>query len=84
MAHSCAQIFAICSGIGFGVVISYGRNIDTMDQHQKQNANQAVEQFTDSTHQVFRTMAHRTVSLQESNLRLAQNFFNNWMEQVNK
>jgi len=55
-----------------------------MDQHQKQNANQAVEQFTDSTRQVFRTMAHRTVSLQESNLRLAQNFFNNWMEQVNK
>jgi hypothetical protein len=54
-----------------------------MDQHQKQNANQAVEQFTDSTHQAFRTMADRTVSLQESNLRLTQNFFHNWIEQVN-
>ena len=49
-----------------------------MDQNQ--NANQAVEQFTDSTHQAFRTMAHRTVSLQESNLRLAQNFFHNSIE----
>ncbi|HEX8260860.1 MAG TPA: hypothetical protein VF558_11260 [Rubrobacteraceae bacterium] len=54
-----------------------------MDQHQKQNANQAVEQFTDSTHQAFRTMADRTVALQESNLRLTQNFFHNWIEQVN-
>ena len=54
-----------------------------MDQHQKQNANQAVEQWTDSTHQAFRTMAHRTVSLQEGNLRLAQNFFHDWIERVN-
>ncbi len=54
-----------------------------MDQQQKQNVNQAVEQFTDSTHQAFRTLADRTVSLQESNLRLTQNFFNNWIEQVN-
>ena len=54
-----------------------------MDQLQKQNVNHAVEQFTDSTHQAFRTLADRTVSLQESNLRLTQNFFQNWMEQVN-
>jgi hypothetical protein len=54
-----------------------------MDQHQKQNANQAVEQFTDSTHQAFRTIADRTVSLQESKFRLTQNFFHNWIEQVN-
>src|SRR5918999_1660955 len=54
-----------------------------MDQLQKQNVNQAVEQFTDSTHQAFRTLADRSVSLQESNLRLTQNFFQNWIEQVN-
>jgi hypothetical protein len=54
-----------------------------MDQQQKQNVNQAVEQFTDSTQQAFRTLADRTVSLQESNLRLTQNFFHNWIERVN-
>ncbi|MCA1715602.1 MAG: hypothetical protein LC781_01665 [Actinobacteria bacterium] len=54
-----------------------------MDQQQKQNINQAAEQFTDSTHQAFRMLADRTVALQESNLRLTQNFFQNWIEQVN-
>src|SRR5918995_2855998 len=54
-----------------------------MDEQQKQNINQAAEQFTDSTQQAFRMLADRTVSLQESNLRLTQNFFNNWIEQVN-
>ena len=54
-----------------------------MDEQQKQNVNQAAEQWTDSTLQVFRTMADRTVARQESNLRLTQNFFQNWIEQVN-
>jgi hypothetical protein len=54
-----------------------------MDEQQKQNINQAAEQFTDSSQQVVRTLADRTVSLQESNLRLTQNFFQNWVEQVN-
>ena len=54
-----------------------------MDQQQKQNINQASEQLTDSTQQAFRTMADRTVALQESNLKLTQNFFQNWIEQVN-
>ena len=54
-----------------------------MDEQQKQNVNQAAEQWTDSTQQVFRTIADRTVARQESNLRLTQNFFNNWVEQVN-
>jgi hypothetical protein len=53
-----------------------------MDQQQKQNMNQAAEQLTDSTQQSFRMLADRTVSLQESNLRLTQNFFQNWIEQV--
>jgi hypothetical protein len=54
-----------------------------MDQQQKQNINQAAEQLTESTQQAFRTLADRTVSFQESNLRLTQNFLENWMEQVN-
>src|SRR5919199_308499 len=54
-----------------------------MDEQQMQNVNQAAEQWTESTQQVVRTLADRTVSLQESNLRLTQNFFQNWIEQVN-
>ena len=54
-----------------------------MDQQQTQNVQQAAQQFTDSTHQALRTLADRSVSLQESNLRLTQNFFHNWIEQVN-
>ena len=54
-----------------------------MDQQQTQRIQGAAEQLTDSTQQVFRTMADRAVSLQESNLKLTQNFFQNWIEQVN-
>src|SRR5829696_1643719 len=53
-----------------------------MDQQQKQNIEQASEQFTESVRQSFQTLAHRTVALQESNLRLTQNFFQNWIGQV--
>jgi hypothetical protein len=58
-------------------------NTEVMDQQQKQNINQAAEQLTESTQQAFRTLAGRMVSFQESNLRLTQNFLENWMEQVN-
>jgi hypothetical protein len=54
-----------------------------MDQQQTQRMQQSAEQLTDSTQQVFRTMTDRVVSLQESNLRLTQNFFQNWIEQAN-
>jgi hypothetical protein len=54
-----------------------------MDQQQKQNINQAAEQLTDSTQQVFRTLADRTVALQERNLSLTQNFYKNWIEHIN-
>ena len=54
-----------------------------MDEQRKQNINQASEQFTDATQQVFRTMADRVVSLQKNNLSLTQNFFQNWVEQAN-
>src|ERR687897_1499927 len=54
-----------------------------MDENQKQNIAQASEQLTDSAQQSFQMLADRTVALQESNLKLTQNFFNNWIEQVN-
>jgi len=53
-----------------------------MDENQKQNITQASEQLTDSAQQSFRMLADRTVALQESNLKLTQNFFQNWIEQV--
>ena len=54
-----------------------------MDQQQTQNINQAAEQLTASTQQAFRALAGRTVALQESNLSLTKNFYQNWIEQVN-
>src|SRR4028118_1502608 len=56
---------------------------ENMDENQKQNITQASEQLTDSAQQSFRMLADRTVALQESNLRLTQGFFHNWIEQVN-
>src|SRR3954454_14634735 len=53
-----------------------------MDQQQTQRIEGATEQLTDSARQSFQMLADRTVSLQESNLRLTQNFFQNWIEQV--
>jgi hypothetical protein len=54
-----------------------------MAQQQTQNINQAAEQLTDATQQAFQILADRTLALQESNLRLTQNFYNNWIEQLN-
>ena len=53
-----------------------------VDQQQDQNIRQASERLTDSASQSFRMLADRTLALQESNLRLTQNFFENWMEQL--
>src|SRR4028119_1912717 len=57
------------------------RQADEEARHQQPGA--AVEQLTDATRQSFQILADRTVALGEGNLRLTQNFFNNWMEQVN-
>src|ERR671921_747473 len=54
-----------------------------MDQQQTQNIEQASEQLTNATQQSFQMLSDRMVGLQESNLRLAQNFFHDWIEQVN-
>ena len=53
-----------------------------MDEQQTQNINQAMEQLGDSAQQSFQMLADRTVRVQERNLRLTQNFFQNWIEQV--
>jgi hypothetical protein len=53
-----------------------------MDQIQTQNIKQATDQWAESTSQSFRVLAERRVSLHESNLRFAQNFFQSWIEQV--
>src|SRR5919202_576863 len=50
---------------------------------QMQNINRAAEQLTDATQQAFRILADRTVALQESNLRFTENFYKNWIEQLN-
>ncbi|MBA4115522.1 MAG: hypothetical protein H0X71_03610, partial [Rubrobacter sp.] len=53
-----------------------------MDEQKKQNINQASEQLTDSARQSFQMLADRTVALQESNMKLTQSFFQNFMEQL--
>jgi hypothetical protein len=53
------------------------------EEAEQRRADEEAEQLTDATRQsLFQTLADRTVSLQESNLRLTQNFFQNWIEQV--
>jgi hypothetical protein len=53
-----------------------------VDQQQTQNIEQASEQLTESTRQSFQMLADRTVALQESNLRLTQSFFQDFVEQL--
>ena len=53
-----------------------------MDQKQARNIDPASEEITDSARQSFQMLADRTVSLQESNLRLTQTFFQNFMQQL--
>ena len=53
-----------------------------MDQQQQQNVNQAAQEWTEAVRQSFQTLADRTVNLQESNLKLTQNFFQQFVEQL--
>ena len=52
------------------------------EEAEQQQPGAAVEQLTDATRQSFQTLVDRSVTLQEGNLRLTQNFFQNWIEQV--
>src|SRR5215210_4234905 len=58
------------------------RILENVDQQRTQNVNQAMEQLADSAQQSFQMLADRTVRVQERNLRLTQNFFQNWIEQM--
>jgi predicted RNase H-like HicB family nuclease len=50
---------------------------------QQQALSQIAEGPTDPVRQSFQMLADSTAALQESTLRLTQNFFKNWIEQVN-
>src|SRR5215210_3621456 len=52
------------------------------EEARQQQPGAAVEQLTDATRQSFQILSDRTVALGESNLRLTQNFFQNWIEQL--
>src|SRR3954451_15738949 len=56
--------------------------LENVDQQGTQNVNQAMEQLADSAQHSFQMLADRTVRVQQRNLRLTQNFFHNWIEQV--
>ena len=47
-----------------------------MDQQQQQQVNEAAEKFADAVRESYRAVADRTVSAQELNAELTQNFFN--------
>ncbi len=53
-----------------------------MDQQQPQNINRAAQEWTEAVRQSFQALADRTVTLQETNLKLTQNFFHQFVEQL--
>ena len=53
-----------------------------MDQQQQQNVNRSAREWTEAVKNSFQTLAGRTVTLQESNLKLTQNFFQQFVEQL--
>jgi hypothetical protein len=53
-----------------------------MEHKKARNINRASEELTDSARQAFQMLVDRTVSLQESNLRLTQSFFQNFVEHL--
>ncbi len=47
-----------------------------MDEQQQRQVNEAAEKFADALRESYRTVADRTVSAQELNAQLTQEFFN--------
>ena len=47
-----------------------------MDQRQQQQVNEAAEKFADALKESYQSIADRSVSAQELNARLTQDFFN--------
>ncbi len=53
-----------------------------MDRQQQQNVNRAAQEWTEALKTSFKVLADQTVNLQESNLRLMQSFFQQFVEQL--
>jgi hypothetical protein len=49
---------------------------DIMDEKQQNQVNEAAEKFADALKQSYQSLADRSVSAQELNAQLTQNFFN--------
>src|ERR671927_1472356 len=47
-----------------------------MDEQKQRQVNEAAEKFADAVRESYQTVADRTVSAQELNAELTQNFFN--------
>ena len=47
-----------------------------LDQRQQQQVNEAAEKFTDALIESYQTVTERTVTAQERNVELTQQFFN--------
>jgi hypothetical protein len=52
------------------------RRVSVLGQRQQQQVNQAAEKFTDALIESYQTVTERTVTAQERNVELTQQFFN--------
>jgi hypothetical protein len=53
-----------------------GRRSEIMDKRQQEQVNEAAEKFADAIKQSYQALADRSVSAQELNAQLTQEFFN--------
>ncbi|MBV9452985.1 MAG: hypothetical protein JOZ19_02495 [Rubrobacter sp.] len=53
-----------------------------MDQHHQRHINEAAEQFANALTQSYRVVADRSVSAQERNAQLTQDFFNRTIDNL--
>src|ERR671911_1554185 len=53
-----------------------GKRIDAMDMKQQKQVNEAAEKFADALKESYQSIADRSVSAQELNAQLTQDFFN--------
>ena len=64
-----------------GFPIEVGARVG-LDEEAQDNVNRAAQEWTEAVRQSFQALADRTTTLQESNLRLTQNFFQQFVEQL--
>src|SRR3712207_3314120 len=53
-----------------------GKRIDAMDEKQQKQVNEAAEKFAEAIKESYQALADRSVSAQELNAQLTQEFFN--------